>query len=77
MPAVSDANSLRRKTSATDKDKLDEYFQSIREAEILLTYELIALELSSGSMSARWPSIDVRRTRWFNGHFEVLKRPSL
>ena len=31
---LSDAKSLDRKISATDKDKLNEYFQSIREVEL-------------------------------------------
>ena len=79
---LSDAKSLDQKVNATDKDKLDEYFQSIREvelglakdaqwaekpkpktdrkppeegiegeAEILLTYELIALALQTQQTS--------------------------
>ena len=79
---LSDAKSIHRKISPRDKDKLDEYFQSIREvelglvkdaqwaekpkpktdrkapgegiegeAEILLTYELIALALQTQQTS--------------------------
>ncbi len=79
---LSDAKSLNRKVSTTDRDKLDEYFQSIREvelglvkdaqwaekpkpradrkapdegiegeAEIILTYELIALALQTQQTS--------------------------
>lgn len=79
---VADAKSLNRTVSATDQDKLDEYFQSIREietglvkdaqwadrakpktdlktpdegiegeAEILLTYQLIALALQTQQTS--------------------------
>ena len=97
---LTDAKSLNGRVSALDKDKLDEYFQSIREietgltkdaqwadrpkpktdrkkplegiegeAEILLTYELIALALQTDQTSVvsyRQPVASVLKSMGMN-----------